>query len=173
MSEVLRHAWAETALGRFLVASSERGVVYLGLREARSWAGLEDYARRKSPGAELVEDAHALKPLRDELAAWADGDLRKFHVPIDLRGTPFQLACWDQLQRIPYGTTITYNELARRVDRPRGASRAVGQANGANPVAIVVPCHRVLATTGLGGFGGGIEMKRRMLELEGALLPLG
>jgi len=86
---------------------------------------------------------------------------------VELHGTPFQLAVWRELRRIPPGRTLSYAELAARVARPR-ASRAVGQANGSNPVSLFVPCHRVIATDGgLGGYGGGLERKRRLLELEG------
>jgi len=95
---------------------------------------------------------------------------REFTFPIDLRGTPFQLQCWRALLEIPYGETRTYADLARVVGRPK-AYRAVGMANNRNPIAIVVPCHRVIASDGtLCGYGGGLDVKRRLLELEGALL---
>jgi O-6-methylguanine DNA methyltransferase len=173
VTEVLRHSWAETALGRFFVAVGERGLVYVSIRRQASLAEFCVWAGRHAPGAERVSDRDATAPIRAELAAWSQGELREFTTPVDLRGTEFQRECWAELQRIPYGQTITYQELARCVSRTAGASRAVGQANGANPIPIVVPCHRVVATTGLGGFGGGLPLKRRMLELEGALLPLG
>jgi methylated-DNA-[protein]-cysteine S-methyltransferase len=93
-----------------------------------------------------------------------------FDLPLTLAGTPFQLDCWRALQKIPYGTTWTYAELAAHIDRPR-AVRAVGAANGANPLPIIVPCHRVIGSNGkLVGFGGGIETKQRLLEIEGARL---
>ena len=85
---------------------------------------------------------------------------------IELDGTEFQRAVWRELSKIPYGETISYGELARRVGRPKGP-RAVGQANGKNPIAIIVPCHRVVASNGLGGYGGGLAMKRALLALEG------
>ena len=87
-------------------------------------------------------------------------------VPMELDGTPFQKDVWTELTRIPYGETISYGELARRVGRPKGP-RAVGQANGKNPIPIIVPCHRVLASTGIGGYGGGLPMKRTLLAVEG------
>ena len=99
---------------------------------------------------------------------WA-GERVHFDVPVALKGTPFQNAVWAALRDVPYGETITYAELARRIDAPR-AVRAVGRANGANPIAVVVPCHRVIGSNGtLTGYGGGIERKRALLELEGAL----
>jgi methylated-DNA-[protein]-cysteine S-methyltransferase len=101
-----------------------------------------------------------------QLAAYFLGELRQFDVPLELRGTPFQLRVWTALQRIPYGETRTYGQLAEMVECPRG-SRAVGLANGQNPVGIIVPCHRVIAGTGkLQGYGWGLEAKRRLLDLE-------
>jgi methylated-DNA-[protein]-cysteine S-methyltransferase len=90
----------------------------------------------------------------------------EFDVPMELDGTEFQKEVWAELARIPYGETISYGELARRVGRPKGP-RAVGQANGKNPIPIIVPCHRVLAGNGIGGYGGGLPMKRALLAVEG------
>ena len=93
----------------------------------------------------------------------------QFSFPLDLRGTDFQLACWRALLAIPYGETRSYADIARAVGRPQGF-RAVGMANNRNPIAIVVPCHRVIASDGtLCGYGGGLDVKRKLLELEGAL----
>ncbi len=100
-----------------------------------------------------------------ELDAYFSGSGRAFGMPLDLRGTPFQLAVWEALQAIPYGATTTYAGIAARVGNPR-AARAVGAANGKNPVAIVVPCHRVVAAHSPGGFGGGLEVKKALLALE-------
>jgi methylated-DNA-[protein]-cysteine S-methyltransferase len=106
------------------------------------------------------------------LAAYFAGDRRALEgQKVELLGTPFELAVWNELRRIPAGKTISYTELATRVGRPNGP-RAVGQANGRNPVAVVVPCHRVIAAAGtLGGYGGGLDRKRTLLTLEGALEP--
>lgn len=96
---------------------------------------------------------------------------RAFELPLHLLGTPFQLRVWHELQRIPYGHTVTYGDLARRLGNPRSV-RAVGHANGANPIAIVVPCHRVVGASGkLVGYGGGLDIKRFLLEWEGARPP--
>ena len=101
-----------------------------------------------------------------QLEAYFSGDLRDFDLPLRLQGTPFQLAVWRALQDIPYGRTISYGELARRVGNPKG-SRAVGLANGSNPIAIVVPCHRVIGSNGkLTGYGGGLDNKETLLALE-------
>jgi methylated-DNA-[protein]-cysteine S-methyltransferase len=107
-----------------------------------------------------------LEATREQLAAYFAGERTAFELPIRLAGTAFQQAVWAALREIPYAETIDYGELARRVGRP-GAARAVGLANGRNPVAIVVPCHRVIGSSGaLTGYGGGLERKRALLELE-------
>ena len=104
-----------------------------------------------------------------ELEQYFSGSRREFSFPLDLRGTDFQLACWRALLAIPYGKTRTYSDIARAVSKPN-AFRAVGMANNRNPIAIVVPCHRVIASDGtLCGYGGGLGLKRKLLELEGAL----
>lgn len=110
-----------------------------------------------------------MQPYLAELNEYFAGHRRKFSFPLDLRGTDFQLACWRALVAIPYGETRSYAAIARAVGKPN-AFRAVGMANNRNPVAIVVPCHRVIASDGtLCGYGGGLDVKRRLLELEGAL----
>lgn len=108
-------------------------------------------------------------PLVTQLDEYAGGARRAFDLPLALAGTPFQLRVWEELRRIPYGATISYGELARRIGRP-AAVRAVAQACGANPVPVVVPCHRVVGSDGrLVGYGGGLPWKRFLLELEGGL----
>ncbi|MFI0502890.1 methylated-DNA--[protein]-cysteine S-methyltransferase [Streptomyces albogriseolus] len=103
---------------------------------------------------------------KEQLAAYFAGDLKEFTVPLRLHGTPFQLRVWEQLRRIPYGETRTYGQLADLLGNSR-ASRAVGLANGRNPVGVIVPCHRVIGSTGaLTGYGGGLERKQRLLDLE-------
>jgi len=104
-----------------------------------------------------------------QLAEYFAGRRREFALTLDPPGTPFQRDVWGELARIPYGATVSYGELARRVGRP-AASRAVGAANGANPIPIVLPCHRVIGANGsLTGYGGGLPIKRALLALEGAL----
>jgi methylated-DNA-[protein]-cysteine S-methyltransferase len=105
-----------------------------------------------------------------QLAAYFDGDLTEFDLPLSPAGTDFQLRVWEGLQAIPYGETVSYGELARRLGNP-SASRAVGLANGKNPISIVVPCHRVIGANGsLTGYGGGLDRKRFLLGLERATL---
>lgn len=108
-------------------------------------------------------------PYVSELDEYFAGKRRQFTFPLDLRGTDFQIACWRALLAIPYGETRSYADIARAVGKPN-AFRAVGMANNRNPIAIVVPCHRVIASNGtLCGYGGGLEVKRKLLQLEGAL----
>ncbi|MFH8983758.1 methylated-DNA--[protein]-cysteine S-methyltransferase [Streptomyces varsoviensis] len=101
-----------------------------------------------------------------QLTGYFAGEITEFELPLHLDGTPFQRRVWSELQRIPYGETISYGQLADRIDAP-GASRAVGLANGKNPIGIIVPCHRVVGSTGsLTGYGGGLDRKRRLLDFE-------
>ena len=116
--------------------------------------------------ARLAADPDVLEPVRRQLEEYFAGARRDFDLPLALRGTPFQLRVWAELRRIPYGTTLSYGELARRLGNPN-LTRAVGAANGANPISIIIPCHRVIGADGsLVGYGGGLENKRAMLALE-------
>ncbi len=106
-----------------------------------------------------------------QIVEYLEGERTEFDLPLDLRGTPFQHRVWEKLLEIPYGETLSYQEVARAVRRPR-ALRAVGNANGANPVSLVVPCHRVVASGGkLGGYAGGLSLKARLLAMERAHRP--
>lgn len=140
---------------------------------ATSAAGLTHVLFAKGPRAAEPHSAWELEPSRlapvaRQFDEYFDGRRRAFDLPLAPAGTPFQLRVWSELGRIPYGTTVSYGELARRLGTPNG-SRAVGLANGANPLPIVIPCHRVIGSDGsLTGFGGGLDTKRRLLELEGA-----
>ena len=115
-------------------------------------------------------DRHAIPGIGNTLQRYFDGDTSAIDtIPVELNGTPFQKTVWSALRRIPSGTTISYAELARRIGEP-AAVRAVGTANGANPVAVIVPCHRVIGTNGtLTGYGGGLERKHWLLTHEGVL----
>jgi methylated-DNA-[protein]-cysteine S-methyltransferase len=116
------------------------------------------------------DDGHPiLEQAARELEEYFDGRRREFTVPVEPEGTEFQLNVWAGLTRIPYGATWSYAQLAQAIGKPQ-AVRAVGAANGANPIGIIIPCHRVIGSDGsLTGFGGGLPLKRRLLELEGAL----
>ena len=127
---------------------------------------------KRGPHAPEEEWESAEKPFREvkrQLKAYFDGKLKAFDVPLSPRGTEFQLKVWEALRTIPYGKTWSYGELARRIRRP-DAQRAVGAANGQNPLPVIVPCHRVIGADGsLTGFGGGLPIKQKLLALEGAL----
>jgi len=121
------------------------------------------------PGAVRNQENSLLAEVCAQLQAYFAGQLREFHVPLDMQGTPFQLRVWGRLGTIPYGETRSYMQIARAIGSPL-AVRAVGAANGANPIPIIVPCHRVIGASGkLVGYGGGLPLKKRLLELEGAL----
>jgi methylated-DNA-[protein]-cysteine S-methyltransferase len=120
------------------------------------------------------ESCAVLDDAAEQLEAYFAGDLTAFDLPLDVGGTEFQRHCWLALATIPYGQTVSYGEQARRIGLGPDTARAVGAANGQNPLPIVLPCHRVIGADGsLTGFGGGLHVKRLLLEHEGALLPLG
>lgn len=165
--QAISTAVLERAGWRLRLGRSWRGLCYLSL-DAEDREGLERHAARFFDAAEVVDDATALAADLEQVGAYLEGTRRAVDLDLDLRGTDFQVAVWRALLHIPYGGTLTYGEVARAVGRPGGA-RAVGQAVHVNPVAIVVPCHRVVAGGGrIGGYGGGLETKRRLLALEGA-----
>jgi len=137
-------------------------------RDVRS-ESVRSAERARDKAARFEESERTLQPYVSELEEYFAGQRHQFSFALDLRGTEFQLACWRALLQIPYGETRTYADIARAVGKPTGF-RAVGMANNRNPVAIVVPCHRVIASDGtLCGYGGGLDVKRKLLELEGAL----
>lgn len=159
----------DTVLGKLFLAISTRGVCRLSfLEELRSEL---DWLRKRFPEEEVVRgrgDGGNLREVEAQVREYLSGRRRTFNVALDLKGTPFQGSVWQELLNIPYGQTVTYGELAARLGRPR-AVRAVGRALHVNPVALIVPCHRVLgAHSALVGYGGGVERKRFLLELEGA-----
>jgi methylated-DNA-[protein]-cysteine S-methyltransferase len=145
-------------IGPLTLAWSDGALCGLRMEDQRHAAGTE-------PG--WLRDDEPFGDITEQLRAYFGGERTTFDVPIRFEGTPFQVEVWSRLREIPFGETISYAELARRVGRP-GAFRAVGNANGRNPVAVIVPCHRVVAADGtIGGYGGGLERKRWLLDLEG------
>jgi methylated-DNA-[protein]-cysteine S-methyltransferase len=123
--------------------------------------------RTGRPLGERNDDHPVLAEATAQLRAYFDRDLKEFDLPLAPVGSVFQQAVWEQLRKIPYGETTSYGEIARRLGRSNAASRAVGLANGSNPIAIVVPCHRVIGANGkLVGYAGGLERKQTLLELE-------
>jgi O-6-methylguanine DNA methyltransferase len=170
--ETLRSARIESPIGPLFLAASVNGLVALEFESRlpgqQSIRHNPEFNKRKNSFA--LEDApHTLLPYVKELEQYFAGKRREFTLPLDLRGTDFQRDCWLALQEIPYGETRTYADIARTVGKPT-AFRAVGMANNRNPIAVIVPCHRVIASDGtLCGYGGGLDVKRKLLELEGAL----
>ena len=153
--------WCEvpTPVGPLLLA---------GAADALQHVHFQGGPHRLRPPAEWREDRAPFVHVLAQLKEYFAGTRRAYSVPLAPAGTPFQLAVWEALLGIPYGATVSYGELARRLGVAAGA-RAVGLANGANPLPIVVPCHRVIGADGaLTGFGGGLPIKRALLELEGA-----
>jgi O-6-methylguanine DNA methyltransferase len=157
----------ETAFGWIGIARSPRGLLTLTLPKPDQEAALRPLLERW--GSDAQRDDVALDDLRGKLRRYFDGQPVSFDEPLDMSGaTDFQQRVWEATRRIPRGRTLTYGELARRVGSP-GAARAVGQAMARNPWPVIVPCHRVVGHDGrLTGFGGGLNMKQRMLEMEGA-----
>ena len=162
MSRLLFETTVDSPIGPLTVVASQQGLC------AISWESL---------GLPRSLDDPVLRETARQLDEYFGGRRRDFDLPLDLRGSRFQLLVWRALAHIPYGTTSTYGDQARRLGRPR-AARAVGAANGSNPLPIVLPCHRVIGSNGaLTGYGGGLAAKRWLLELEstvvGGRLPLG
>ena len=145
------------------------GPVVLAARADGTLTHLQ-FAHRFTPPEKWQEDARRCDEARRQLDEYFAGKRRRFDLPLAPAGTDFQRRVWRALLEIPYGEAISYGELARRVGKPR-AARAVGAANGANPIAIIIPCHRVVGASGIGGYAGGLNIKRHLLSLEGALLP--
>ena len=152
----------ESPVGRLLVGASDKGIVGL----------YYEGVHRRQPEATKMwteGDSRFFREVREQLAAYFAGQRQSFNLELDMSGSPFYRTVWSELQIIPYGETISYAELAARAGSPK-AVRAVGMANARNPVSIIVPCHRVVATNGkLTGYAGGVDTKRRLLELEGAM----
>jgi O-6-methylguanine DNA methyltransferase len=168
--KALLQSFADSPLGRLRLLSLDDALCYLGFdaeeedHEYSMW--VKRYLSRWTPVPAGV--AHAA--MHEQLARYFDGNLKRFKVRSQLFGTDFQLQVWTALRAIAYGTTCSYSAVAEAIGNPH-ASRAVGQAVGRNPIAIIIPCHRILGEDGsLVGYGGGIERKKHLLRIEGALL---
>ncbi|HEY6943285.1 methylated-DNA--[protein]-cysteine S-methyltransferase [Dokdonella sp.] len=149
--------YLDTPIGRLLLAADEHGLRHVEFERA-------DQGKRIGPS--WRRGRQRLGAVVEQLEAYFSGELRAFDLPLAAEGTAFRKNVWDELARIPYGGTISYGELARRIGDP-SASRAVGAANGANPLPIIVPCHRVIGANGrLTGFGGGLPLKQWLLDHE-------
>ncbi len=156
----------KTPLGTFGASLSANGLGRLTFPSEPS-AQCEAWAQRWIPDAHVVDHSAELIRVAEQVNAYLDGSLREFTIPVDLRGTPFQVQVWRALLDIEYGTVRSYADIAKMIGKPN-AVRAVGAANGANPVPVIVPCHRVIGSDGtLTGYGGGLELKEWLLRLEG------
>ena len=167
----IAYSIVDSALGRIIVAGTRRGICFaaLGASDRRLVAELRaDYPRAS---IRITEPSHRRGDSRvgkwaRAIANYVAGRAKMPAPPMDIRGTPFQFSVWNQLRAIPAGQTRSYTEIARRIGRPR-AIRAVGTANGANPIAIVIPCHRAIRASGhLGGYRWGLDRKRKLLAME-------
>lgn len=161
----------DSPLGQMIAGAGERGLCFL---EWHDRGGVEKI-RRRVEKRYCAKTRHGtnrtLDNLEHALRGYFSGQLTVFSIPLDLRGTDFQRKVWRLLQSVPYGRTRSYGDLAKKLGKP-GASRAVGRANGSNYISIIIPCHRIIESTGnLRGYGGGLWRKKRLLELESGKRP--
>ena len=164
MTEQYLHTTIDSPIGELLLVGDEEGLRGLYMQEGRT---------RMAVRSSWREADEPFADVREQLGEYFAGERTDFDLPLEMGGTEFEREVWGELERIPYGQTTSYGEIARRVGRPDRA-RAVGAANGRNPISVIVPCHRVIGADGsLTGYGGGLERKRFLLELEGGALPLG
>jgi methylated-DNA-[protein]-cysteine S-methyltransferase len=148
------------------ISSPVGTLLLVGDGNALTGLSMSDHNGGPQPEPDWQRDERKFAAVCEQLAAYFDGALCEFSLPLEPQGTHFQKHVWRELLRIPYGETISYGELARRIGQPN-ASRAVGRANGQNPISIINPCHRVIGADGtLTGYGGGLDRKQRLLELE-------
>ncbi len=151
------YCYLDTPIGELLLAGEEDALTMIGFPKG---------SMRREPEPDWIFNEKPLAEASRQLREYFDGERREFDLPMRLGGTEFQVSVLEALQDIPYGETTSYGEIARRIGRPK-AVRAVGAANGRNPIPIVVPCHRVIGSTGdLTGFGGGLDTKEALLRLE-------
>ncbi len=165
MTELIKTADFETPFGRVRIASSDRGLVHIGFPLA-SGRGFSGWRERFAPGSRIVRDEAANEDFITQVSEFIDGSRRHFEVPIDLRATPFQQRVFKVVSEIDWGHTQSYKDVALALDDER-LVRAVGAAVGANPLALVIPCHRVVGARGkLQGYAGGVQVKARLLAAE-------
>lgn len=165
-AECLRVTWLESPVGPLLAAANDTHLVLLEFTERRMLEAQFDTLRRRFKLPVVPGDNAILATLKRELEAYFAGTLKQFTVPLNYPGTPFQQKVWDELLKIPYGETRSYDDIARAVGSAR-AVRAVGTTNGLNRICVVIPCHRVVNKSGkLGGYGGGLWRKQALLSLE-------
>lgn len=167
MEQRIFYQWSDTPVGEMLLAASPAGLCWSGLPGEKS-DNFPKWACKKYPRVPIEEGANdSIMAAEMQLNEYFAGERKAFSITLDLKGTVFQRRVWHILMQIPYGNTVSYKDVAVAANSP-AAVRAVGQANNKNPIAIIVPCHRVVGSDGkLVGYGGGLDIKRRLLELEG------
>lgn len=166
--EVLCTTRFDTPFGSLRIVSSDKGLVYIELPHA-SGRGFEGWKKIHARDARVLERRAAHDDTIDQLLEYTAGERREFTMDLDLRATEFQLSVYRFVAKIGYGETRSYSDIANAIDKPK-AVRAVGAANGANPIPLVIPCHRVIARDGaLQGYAGGLELKARLLAMESSL----
>lgn len=166
--DVIHTAEFESPIGSLRIASTSVGLAYVQLPHANG-RGFDGWRTRHAPSAVVKQGFEPNRDCAAQILEFLDGKREVFDLPLDLHGTDFQVAVYEEVARIPFGETRTYKQVAEAVGRPT-ATRAVGAANGANPVSLVVPCHRVIATSGhLQGYGGGLDLKAKLLAMERSL----
>ncbi|MFC4597106.1 methylated-DNA--[protein]-cysteine S-methyltransferase [Cohnella hongkongensis] len=147
------------------IAAGPGGLRYVG-GQNQSVSDLAEWAAARYPASPFIRDDERMRPYARQLLEYLRGERTAFDLPLDVQGTPFQRAVWEALRSVSYGSTRSYSDIAEAVGKP-SAVRAVGAAIGANPVLIAIPCHRIVGKNGaLTGFRGGLEMKRKLLEME-------
>lgn len=165
-THVLRAAWLDTRLGPMIAVADERELYLLEFMDRRGLERELERLKQNTKSAIIPGKVEPIQMIEEELTLYFDGKLRAFTTPMHLIGTPFQKQVWQQLLSIPPGETRSYSEIAASIDRPT-ATRAVAQANGANQLAIIIPCHRVInADGGMGGYGGGLSRKEWLISHE-------
>jgi AraC family transcriptional regulator of adaptative response/methylated-DNA-[protein]-cysteine methyltransferase len=163
----LRYTIAPSKFGQILIAATEHGICWIGVHGSAEH--LESELLRDCSKAQIIRDDVSMAQHSSLVFGWVSDSNAMLDLPLDVRATRFQLTVWRELCKIPRGMTSTYGEIARRIGQPE-APRAVGHANGSNPTAIIIPCHRAIGANGaLTGYRWGVALKRRLLEAEGAL----
>ena len=163
---ILKTSWLDTKLGPMIAVASETDLYLLEFVDRRGLEREVERLREKTKSVIIPGRTPPISSIEKELSSYFAGQLKEFHTPLFLLGSPFQKQIWDELKNIPYGNTCSYLDIAKVIARP-SAFRAVAQANGANQFAIIIPCHRVINTNGeLGGYGGGLTRKQWLLNLE-------
>ena len=155
----------KTSVGTLMLLSTERGVCYIGFVDQGDLG--DDFLRKNFAGAEIKSGGEYNREAANEIKAYLAGKLKDFKVKLDLISSGFSRQALLKVKAIPYGKVRTYGEIAAALGNPK-AARAVGNANRLNPIPIIIPCHRVVASNGLGGYGGGLPLKKKLLNLEGA-----